>query len=88
MLYIQIYNISISLSPLSLSTYMQWRAVSWGRRMLNPLYFLRTVSDLCKILSENFPNYLSVGQLRFIQGAVVVIFSYLAYQYCDSITGY
>ena len=89
-----IYNISITLSPLSLSAYIQWRAVKeLGVRcgecgkMLNPLPLFRTVSDLCKIFSEKFPNCRSFVQSRFTQQAVV-IYSCLTYQYYDSVKGY
>ena len=77
MLYIQYIYIFL---PLSLSTYIQWCAVKGGRMWkgvegcYKPSPFLRTVSGLCKILSENFPNYRSVGQSRFTQQVVVAIF--------------
>ena len=88
MLYIQYIYISVPLS-------LKWRAVTGGRggcegcgRMLHPLPHFRTVSDLCEILLENFPNYRSVGQSKFTEQAFVVIFSCLAYEYYESVKGY
>ena len=84
-----VYNISVSVSPfLSPSTYIQWRAVRGEDGSMSNLQLLRTLLDLSKILSENFPNYRSVGQSRFTQQAVVVIFSCLTYKYGYSIKGY
>ena len=39
--------------------------------MLHPLPLFRTISDVCKILLENFPQYRSGGQSRFTQQAIV-----------------
>ena len=91
-----IYNISITLPPppFFFSTYIQWCAVKEGGvrcggcgKMLHHFPLFRTVSDLCKIFSEKFPNCRSFGQSRFTQQAVV-IFSCLIYQYYDSVKGY
>ena len=65
MLYIQYIYISL---PLSLP-----RESEGVKGCYKPSPLLRTVSGLCKILSENFPNYRSVGQQ-----AAVVSFSCLA----------
>ena len=92
MLYIQYINNSAP--PLFFSTYIQWCAVKEGGvrcggcgKMLHHFPLFRTVSDLCKIFSEKFPNCRSFGQSRFTQQAVV-IYSCLTYQYYDSVKGY
>ena len=66
-----IYNISISLPPLSLSKYIG--GCERCGRTLHPLPLFRTVSDLCEILLENFPKYRSVGQLRFTQQTIAIV---------------
>ena len=81
-----IYNISITLSPslyLHIYSGVPWRRVGGGvrcgqyKKMLHPLPLFRTVSDLCKIFSEKFPNCRSFGQSRFTQQAVVIFLVWL-----------
>ena len=95
MLYIQYINNSV---PLCLYLHI-YSGVPWKRegrggvrcgecgKMLQPLPLFRTLSDLCKMFSEKFPNCRSFGQSRFTQQAVV-IYSCLTYQYYDSVKGY
>ena len=92
-----IYNISITLSPLSI--YIYTVACREGGRggggvrcgecgkMLPLLPLFRTASDLCKTFSEKFPNCRSFVQSRLTQQAVVIYFC-LTYQSYDSVKGY
>ena len=97
MLYIQYINNSVLLCLyLHIYSGVPWKRGAGGGgevrcgecgKMLHPLPVFRTVSDLCKIFSEKFPNCRSFGQSRFTQQAVV-IYSCLTYQYYDSVKGY